>query len=144
MMNPTYAPPVSDLIVLGDVRGREKVDYLALGLTTEHVAELSRMALDDDLQWADSDSNEVWAPLHAWRALGQLRDPAGIAPLLEVMSYADEWEDDWSTSEPPVALAMIGKPAIEPLSLFLADPDQGLWSRGSAATALEKIGRRTS
>lgn len=37
-------------------------DYLKLGLTGEHVPELIRMALDEELHWADSESDAVWAP----------------------------------------------------------------------------------
>ena len=58
-------------------------DYPALGLRMEHVPDLIRMTLDDELHGADSDSREVWAPLHAWRALGQLRAESAIKPLTQ-------------------------------------------------------------
>ena len=88
MTNTNYAKPVSRLLTLGDVRKqREWHDYAALGLTAAHVQDLVRMALDEDLLWADSEDVVVWAPLHAWRALGQLRageaadrDRAGFRP----------------------------------------------------------------
>lgn len=68
-----YPPPVSRLLRLGDVR--------ALGLTAEQVPALIRMAVDEELQWADSDSPEVWAPVHAWRALAQLQAGPAAKPL---------------------------------------------------------------
>jgi hypothetical protein len=44
---------------------REWPDYLQLGLASEHVPELIRMAIDEDLHFADTNSLEVWAPVHA-------------------------------------------------------------------------------
>lgn len=54
-------------------------DYPALGITHEQVPELIRMATDTALNDMESGSVEVWAPLHAWRALGQLRRSGGWA-----------------------------------------------------------------
>jgi len=77
-----YPPPVSELLTLGDC---SKIgawpDYLALGLGPQHIPDLIRMALDEELHWADSDSLDVWLPVHAWRALGQLRAEAAVEPL---------------------------------------------------------------
>jgi hypothetical protein len=64
-----YAPPVSRLLDLGDVRGQVHwPDYEALGLGPQHVPDLIRMALDEALHWADEDNDAVSAPVHAWRA----------------------------------------------------------------------------
>ena len=69
----TYTEPVSKLLSYGDCRNfKEWPDYLELGFAREHVPDLIGMATDEELNWADSDSLEVWAPIHAWRALGQL------------------------------------------------------------------------
>ena len=69
-----YPPPVSDLLTFGDCsRIGAWPDYLALGLGPQHVPDLIRMALDEELHLADPDSLDVWSPVHAWRALGQLR-----------------------------------------------------------------------
>ena len=54
-----------------------------LGLTPEHVPELIRLACDASLHAADGESFAVWAPTHAWRALGQLRALEAVVPLLE-------------------------------------------------------------
>src|SRR5438093_123369 len=73
-MSNDYKDPVARLLTLGDARPvKTWPNYLELGLSREHVPELIRMATDDELNWADSESLEVWAPIHAWRALGQLR-----------------------------------------------------------------------
>jgi hypothetical protein len=78
-----YAEAVSRLLTVGDCRGmRRWPDYLALGIGPEHVPDLVRMIQDDELSQADPQSLEVWAPVHAWRTLGQLRAETAIEPLM--------------------------------------------------------------
>jgi hypothetical protein len=137
-----YTPPVTQLLTLGDVRGQPHRDYLALGLNAVHIPDLIRMAQDDDLHWADSDSAEVWAPIHAWRALGQLRAVEAIEPLIAHLPRIDDDEDDWAMEEIPHALAGIGQAAVPALALFLADSRNGLWARITAASSLGKPGCR--
>ncbi len=61
-----YPAPLDQLLTYGDPRKfREWPDYLALGFTPEHIPDLIRMAADPDLMRADSESLEVWAPVHA-------------------------------------------------------------------------------
>ena len=63
MAEPSYPFPVSKLLTLGDCHQmRGWPDYLRLGLAPEHIPDLIRMALDDELHWYDSDSAEAWAP----------------------------------------------------------------------------------
>ena len=138
-----YPPPVSQLLRLGDPSTmRAWPDYLALGLTLDHVPDLIRMALDEELHWADSESDEVWAPLHAWRALAQLRAEAAVEPLVGLLGRLDEFEDDWTSEELPQVFGYIGQAAIAPLAQFLADPEQHLWARIAAAHAFAEIGQR--
>jgi HEAT repeat protein len=141
--HPDYPQPVAKLLTLGDVRGKlQWADYPALGLTADHVPDLVRMALDDDLHWADSESDEVWAPLHAWRALGQLQAGAAAEPLLTLLSRVDEFNDDWVGEDLPKAFGDIGQPAIVPLARYLADSSHGLWARVAAASSFVKIAQR--
>jgi hypothetical protein len=116
-----YSPPVDRLLTYGDCQpGREWPDYLQLGLTSEHVSELIRMATDEDLHFADTESLEVWAPVHAWRALGQLRAEAAIQPLSALLARtAEDLEDDWTPEELPYVFAEIGPAAIPELTAFL-------------------------
>ncbi|MBN1995427.1 MAG: DUF1186 domain-containing protein [Anaerolineae bacterium] len=138
-----YPAPVAQLLSLGDVRDQPQwADYPALGLTLEHTPDLIRMALDEDLNWADSDTDEVWAPIHAWRALGQLRAEAAIEPLMSLFGRVDEFDDDWVGEDLPDVFGLIGRPALEPLSRYLANPDHSLWARVTAAQSFVKIGRR--
>jgi hypothetical protein len=139
-----YSPPVDRLLNYGDcLKMREWPNYLELGLTTEHVPELIRMAKDEDLHFADTDSLEVWAPVHAWRALGQLRAEAAIEPLVALLARTDEdVEDDWTPEELPHVFAEIGPAAIPALTAFLADDRRGVYSRTAAANGLQHIAEK--
>src|SRR5437868_15487820 len=108
----SYPPPVDKLLTLGD--GREVGGtrnqwsiYLELGLVPEHIPDLIRMATDEELRWAYSDTLEVWAPIHAWRALGQLRAEAAIEPLLSLLHAGDNVDDDWVIEELPEVYGML-------------------------------------
>jgi hypothetical protein len=135
--------PVSQLLQLGEPRGEERQDwrdYAALGLSAAAVPELIRMATDDALHDGPQASKLVWAPVHAWRALAQLRAPEAIAPLLTLLERAND-SDDWVMSDLPEALAQIGAPAIEPVANYLADTARGEWARVTAADALGHLGQ---
>lgn len=142
MAENTYHPPVSTLLTLGDRHeGGAWPDYLAYGLTDVHIPDLIWLALDEDLPWVDAESTEVWAPIHARRALGQLRAQAAIEPLVQLLHKVDEDEDDWISEELPEVLALIGPTAIPALQTFLASTEHGLWARITASGALEEIGK---
>ena len=138
-----YPEPVSQLLALGDVRGqREWPDYLALGLAAEHVPGLIRMAQDEDLHLAMSDTAEVWAPVHAWRALALLQAEDAVKPLIGLFARIDEHQDDWVAEDLPEALGVLGPAAVLDLRDYLADASHGLWARVAAAASLGKIGQR--
>ena len=139
-----YSPPVDSLLTYGScLEQREWPDYLPLGFTAEHVPELIQMATDEDLHFADSDSLEVWAPVHAWRVLAQLRAESAITPLVGLLSHIDEHdEDDWTPEELPYVFAEIGPAAIPELAAFLADDQHGVYSRTAAANGLQHIAEK--
>jgi HEAT repeat protein len=135
-----YSPPVDRLLTLGEApaRAREWPDYLEFGLGKEHVSDLVRMATDEDLLWTDSGGAEVWAPIHAWRALGQLRAEEAIGPLVDFLPDLEEIE--WGLEEFPVVFGMIGPPALARLSAYAADASNDLWTRIAAVEGLREIG----
>lgn len=137
----SYPPPVDKLLAWGEAGAdREWPDYpQELGLGPEHVPDLIRMALDEDLHRADSKNPAVWAPVHAWRALGQLRAEAAIEPLLPML---DEPENDWAMDELPAVYGLIGPPAIEPLKTYLAKSASESEGSLSAAEGLANIAER--
>jgi hypothetical protein len=139
-----YPLPVNQLLTLGepkDSRG-EWPDYLTYGLTAEHVPDLIRMATDLALNRADPNSLEVWAPLHAWRALGQLRAEAAVQPLLELLHALGGDHDDWAREELPEVFARIGPAALPALEAFLADTSRGLYPRAAIAEGLQEMVER--
>jgi hypothetical protein len=105
------------------------------------VADLARMATDAELHDADGDDPRVWAPLHAWRALGQLRAETAIEPLLGLLRYIDERQEDWITEELPVVFGLIGPAGIPALEAYAAGPNHGLYARMAAGGGLKEIGQ---
>src|SRR5207245_1219672 len=89
--------------------------------------------------WADSDSLEVWAPIHAWRTLGQLRAEAAIEPLLPLFEEAED--DDWVMEELPDVIGMIGPTAIPAVTAYVADESHPIWARICASRCLVEIGK---
>jgi hypothetical protein len=136
-----YSAPVNTLLTYGSVYGiRKWPNYLEFGLSQDHISELIMMLIDEDLIWADSNSVEVWAPIHAWRALGQLQAVEAIPALLDQLYRIDAYDDDWVGEELPDVFAMIGAPAIPGLTHYLADAQQTLFARVGAAHSLANIG----
>lgn len=133
---PDYPPPVDQLLRLGEPRSSWQ-KYPKLGLGPEHIPELMRMAADPELNGAPAESREVWAPVHAWRALGQLHAVEAVTLLLEVCEREDL--DDWATENIPQALAMIGPGAIPALADWLADAQGIRRFRMPAAEALARL-----
>jgi hypothetical protein len=96
------------------------------------------MVGDPELNWAESDTLEVWAPVHAWRSLGQLRAEAAIDPLIALF---DEIEDiDWTSSEIPLVFRQIGPAAIPSLGAYLDKPGPDEYHLEIAGSSLTEIG----
>jgi hypothetical protein len=137
--NSIPASRVNQLLRLGEPP-EEGHDYAALGISLEAVPELIRMATDPALNEGPPDSPIVWAPVHAWRALGQLRVSGAVEPLLALFRRIDDEQDDWVATDLPVELAQIGGAAVGPVSNYLADTAHGEWARVAAAETLGHIG----
>ena len=136
-----YHPPVKQLLTLGKLRRDDNRNYLALGLSLDDVPALIRMATDYQLHDGPQNSPVVFAPIHAWRALAQLRAEEAIAPLVGLFRRADDW-DDWVTEDLPKVLAQFGPVALAPVTEFLADTARGDWSRVAGTRTVSAIGGR--
>ena len=138
-----YGPPVDQFLNRREEpRLGHWPDYLALGIDSEHVPDLIRMATDLDLNEADSESLEVWAPVHAWRTLGQLRAESAVDPLIEMLAdLTDDGSDDWASEELPIVLGMIGPAAIPAARELLEDDSVWEEARTAAGRVLEEIGK---
>ena len=101
-----YQPPVNQLLGLGRPKGYAfALNYASLGITPEHIPELIHMMTDDELHSASGESTRVWAPVHAWRALAELKAEQAIEPLLGLLQRVDDRNDDWVWHAwPPFAL----------------------------------------
>ena len=109
-----YDSPVSELIPLGEraSRGPAPRDYRAMGITQDHLAELTRMSVDPVFNHDErGDCPEVYAPIHAMRALMQIGTEHAIEPLVRLLEFdntADYDElNDWFIEEIPEAMARI-------------------------------------
>lgn len=134
-----YSSPVNKLLTYGDCRDFKKwPNYLKLGFTQEHVPELIKMATDIELNLSDSESVEVWAPTHAWRALAQLKAEEAIEPLMNLFHELED--DEWADEELPTVFALIGPSTLPSLARYLADTSRNKSSRIAAASCLNEVG----
>ncbi len=133
-----YQPPVAELLNYGNCRNyQEWPNYIQeLNLEEKHIPELIKMVTDEELNQADSDSREVWSPVHAWRALGQLKASEALEPLLGLLNNRD---DDWISTDFPKLCTLIGVEAIPFLKEFLADSSNHFYARSDAAESLVAI-----
>ena len=108
----------------------------ALGPAT--VGPLIAMATDARHYEAETESPDVWAPLHAVQILGELEASDAVEPLLPLLGWDDEWLDQLL----PECLGRIGAPALPPLRAYLFDRSRDVWARSRAAEALKQMAQR--
>ncbi|MGI8687739.1 MAG: hypothetical protein ACR2M3_04090 [Thermomicrobiales bacterium] len=120
-------------------RSNDWPDYLQFGIRPEHLPDLLAMITDESLDNNDPDSPEVWASLHAWRAIGQLRAPEAIEPLVSLLDELEDW--DYWNEETPYVFGMIGPAALPALATFFHDPSHKMYARVTAGNAIAVIGR---
>jgi len=137
-----YSEPVRSLLTRSDRPSSTEdwLDYKSLGLSLQHIDQLMGVLTDEELHLAPSESAEVWAPVHAWRALGQLGAVQAVGPLIAQLRRIDEEWDDAVGEEMPRVFAMLGAPAVHPLGEYLGSHSHGIFARVCAAHSLEKIG----
>lgn len=134
---PAYQDPVAQLLTQGypeDLNSPEAIDYLqAFGFTEAHIPELSRLAAEENLNW--DDEGEGYSPMHACRALGQLKTEKAIQALLALFDS----EYDFLREELPMILGKIGPTCIPMLSGYLAEGKRPWLGISTAASGLTKI-----
>jgi hypothetical protein len=135
-MSTTYATPVQKILQLGEPKDIDHwPDYLEYGFDKTHIQELIELLSGEDL-WSHKDCKESWGGIHAWRVLGQLKAKEAIEPLFEFLHRND---DDWSHTEIPRVLDMLGLPVLKTSKIFLKDPSKNVWVRIVAAEAITNI-----
>jgi hypothetical protein len=133
--------PISCLMELGkpmDTREQAWPDYLSLGISPEHIPALLQLATDAELiNLPDEDAARSWAPVHAWRTLGQLQAEEAIDPLINLFHKIQD--NDWVIEEMPEVFAQIGPTAFLPLAAYLGNTAYPTYSRLIAATAIKQM-----
>ncbi len=121
-------------------------DYVYdLQLNRQDAPELIRIARTwvTRTDWPDDeDDMTIYAPIHAWRALAQLRAVEAIDLLLEMLPEMDERGDDWHLEEFPHAFALIGPAALDPLIAFANDPEVAEFALICATHAISEVAKR--
>lgn len=141
-MQNKYSPPVAALLNIGltymTVLIRDWIDYeRKYGLNKSHIPELIAMSVDEELYTADIDGTEVWAPVHAWRALAKLDATEAVAPLLQLMNRE---EAEWEQHEMFYVMIMIGVSALPELEKFVYDASHDEYARCRAIECIAEIG----
>lgn len=138
----SYPSPVDKLLTYGKPEPKDAQnwpDYLAeFGLGPEHIPDLIRMVSDKELWEAPQETSENWAPVHAWRALGQLRAANAVEPLLHL--FEERERDDWAIDELPQVYGSIGVAAIPTIEAYVKDRSHEEFA-GMAESGLEYIGK---
>jgi hypothetical protein len=152
-MSPSYNGSVATLLSLGgqDAQTMHWLEYATFGLTRAQIPALIRMATDPLLH-ASAVDTEQWAPVHAWRALGQLRAVEAIDPLIDLRVWLDrcktrldgEYEyrfdeaDSNLMADFPAVFEKIGRAAVPALVAMLGRGDVSVmvWVEASQALAL--------
>jgi hypothetical protein len=138
---------ISRLCEKGDPRDTWKwhegtPDYVSdFGLRPEHIPSLIEIARKRATE-GELAEDEWAAPIHAWRALGQLRAVETVEPLLNMQNRLDEMGDDWYLEEFHGVFGLIGPPAVDALSEYLADRNNTEFPRISTAHGLCEVGKR--
>jgi hypothetical protein len=139
----SFPPAVANLMTLGEPDDFVSwLDYLDMGIGPAHIPDLIAILGDSGYWQMDETDDQLWTPLHAWRALGQLEAEDAVEALVELLRREDEYDDDWLLEEVPAVLGMIGVAAIPALDELLGDESAGESAQISATTALVEIAQR--
>jgi hypothetical protein len=118
-------------------------NYVAeLGLTAAHVPALVAIARRQTELEDLPDDDAGWAPVHAWRALGQLRAAEAVESLLTMLTVLTETGDEYHMYDFPVVFGMIGPPATAALAAYLRNAENPLYARVTVADGLCNVGLR--
>jgi hypothetical protein len=138
-MADAYRQPLERLLKLGSEPALRRVwpDYRHLGLTERHVPGLVDLATGSALLAGAGHDRASWAPIHAWRALGQLRATLAAPLLLALLER--EAQDAWVFGEVPMVLGMIGPAALAGATLLLFDEGHPEAVRTAGARTITEV-----
>lgn len=123
-----------------------RYDYVAkLGVSAADVPTLVAMARQwfEDPRWQQARTDiAVFAPMHAWRILGQLRAETAVDDLLDMLASKVAEEDDWTVEELPCVFGLIGPGTLDRVAAFARDASHSVYVRAAAARGLGEVARR--
>ncbi len=128
-----YGKPLSSLLKLGH-SAIDEIDYIQrYGIGPQHREPLEQMLRDPIFMQVSSTDPEVFGPMHAWRALGQIGDQRSLPTLFAAALDPDA--GDWDYEELPEIIGRFAAAAL-PSALKehrvrLADPEAdeaSLWA----------------
>lgn len=141
----SYPPPVDRLLTIGEpefsCHPETWLDYPAeYRLGSRDIPALHQMASDHHLWEASSEEPRAWAPIHAVRALGQLKAKEAIGLLIDLSQRYSE--DDWLSNSLPSVFSMIGPAALPAVwASFDGSDGEESWRFGDLE-ALEAIAKQ--
>lgn len=130
MQSKTGQQLIDELFAAGERPSRKLMEEI-IARPEETAPFLIDIVRDESLQFFEA-KGEGWAPIHAMRLLGEMRAEQGIEALLGLLGQ----ESDYLYEETPIALAMIGPPAVGPLMDFARNRTNELYARINACHAL--------
>ena len=130
---------ISDLIESGDRAPMELVKAI-INKGEEAIERLSEL-ITDRYFWYTEDEDEWWAPIHAVKILGAMRNEKAIPALLVCLKRFEEYPDnpasEWIEQDLIEAFRQIGPASIKPLMEYIKNnPEEYWYSRAVASTAL--------
>lgn len=125
-----YRAPVDRLLTLGvippGVGSDSWMDYSDLGFSNDTIPDLIRMATDPSLHILTHPDPALYAPVHAWRVLAQMRAVEAAEPILSIL---DIEEDDWALEELSDIYRMLGPEALPALEKYAVNHEKSLYNR---------------
>jgi tetratricopeptide (TPR) repeat protein len=120
-----YGKPLSNLLDLGH-SAIDEIDYVQkYGIGPQHREPLEQMLKDPVFQQVGPTDREAFAPMHAWRALGQIGDQRSLPVLFSVLLDPDV--SAWDYDELPKIIGSFAAAALpstlQEHRVRLADPE---------------------
>lgn len=123
--------------------GDERTYVDPLGLTPHDVPALVELAerwVAVAQQYATSPPRESWTPLHALRALAELRADVAVPTFLRMLDTLEGADEIVYLEELPPMCQQIGAPAVEPLIDYLHEASHEEYPRIAVAHGLCLVG----
>jgi hypothetical protein len=139
---PHEHPPLADQLFALGMPGfvdEPWIDYPAvLGLTPADVPELVRTGTAPDFNDAAEREEEIWAAVHAWRALAQLGAVEAAEALAGLLGPE---ADDWLSGELPDVFRVLGPGTVPALASVVLDESRAQEAAELAAVVLVRMAK---